>query len=156
MRGLRLGARRLVLLVLVPILAFYLFVTIRIAWNLLRDDRLPARGIGLGLIATVVISSGLIAAEIRFGLAVQALSTAYDAAPGREGVDELPLPLAPSGRPDREAADAAFELVQARAQDRPDDWRSWYELGLAYADARDNARGRKAMKRAVVLRAARP
>lgn len=149
----RFGARGLVLVVLLPILAFYLFVTLRIAWNLLRDDRLPARGIGLGLIVTVIVSAGLILAEIRFGLAVQALSTAYDAAPGRAGVDELPLPLAPSGRPDREAADAAFEVVRARAQERPDDWRSWYELGLAYADARDNVRGRKAMKRAVTLRA---
>ena len=156
MRGVRLGARRLVLLVLVPILAFYLLVTIRIAWNLLRDDRLPARGIGLGLIVTVIVSAGLILAEIRFGLAVQALSTAYDAAPGREGVEERALPLAPSGRPDRDAADAAFEVVQARAQQSPDDWRSWYELGLAYADARDSARGRKAMKRAVALRADRP
>lgn len=153
MRGLRLGARRLVLLVLVPILAFYLFVTIRIAWNLLRDDRLPARGIGLGLIVTVIVSAGLILAEIRFGLAVQALSTAYDAAPGSASADAPPLPLAPSGRPDRDAADAAFAQVQARVEATPDDWRSWYELGLAYADARDTARGRRAMKRAVTLRA---
>ena len=151
MKG-RLSARRLVLLVLTPILGFYLFITLRIAVNLLRDERIPARAIGAALVVTVLVSAGLIVVEIRFGLAVQALSRAYDGAPGSTD-DEPPLPLAPSGRPDQDAADAAFERVQARVEADPGDWRTWYELGLAYADSRDNARGRKAMKRAVALRA---
>jgi cytochrome c-type biogenesis protein CcmH/NrfG len=152
MRG-RFGARRLVLLVLTPILAFYFYVTLSIAWGLLRDGRLASRGMALGLIALVAVSVGLIVAELRFGQQVQALSTAYDAIPGDSAEDEdAPLPLAPSGRPDRDAADAAFDRVRVRVEQQPDDWRAWYELGLAYGDARDTARGRRAMRHAISLR----
>lgn len=149
----RFGARRFVLLVLMPILAFYVLVTLTIARALLRDSRIASRGMALGLISTVVLSVGLVAVELRFGRRMQALSTAYDATAADAAIDgDSPLPLAPSGRPDREAADAAFETVRSRVEQRPDDWRGWYELGLAYGDAGDTARGRKAMRRAIALR----
>ena len=153
------GARRIVLLVLLPILAFYLYITLAIAWALWRDGRVVSRGMALGLAVVDAVSVGLVAAELSFGRAVQSLSTAYDGAPADPDPDldpdpgALPLPPAPNGRFDRAAADSAFEIVKARVQARPDDWRVWYELGLAYGDARDTARGRKAMRRAIELRA---
>ena len=151
MRG-RLGARRLVLLVLIPLVAFYCYVILRIAWVLFRDGRFAARGTSVALAALVFVTVGLLVAELGFGREVEAMSREYDASPDAMGGDALPL--APSGRPDRDAADEAFEQVRLRVEEQPDDWRRWYELGLAYGDARDTARGRRAMRRAISLREA--
>lgn len=144
----RLTARRVVLVVLTPLLGYYLFVTLSRAWTLLRDDRVLFRGLGAGLVLLVVVAVGLVAAEIRFGRQAELLSRAYDASV--EG-DEPPLPTAPSGQPERAAADAAFDRAKVLVEDLPDDWRGWYRLALAYGDARDTARGRRAMRRAIVL-----
>ncbi|WP_261675718.1 hypothetical protein [Streptomyces lusitanus] len=58
----------------------------------------------------------------------------------------------PSGRVDRESADEVFALRKAETEDAPDDWRSWFRLAVAYHDARDTPRARKAMQRAIALR----
>lgn len=69
-------------------------------------------------------------------------------------VDELER--LPSGRVDRDSADAVFARRKAETEDAPDDWRSWFRLAVAYHDARDTPRARKAMQRAITLhRAAR-
>ncbi|GAA3998262.1 hypothetical protein GCM10022384_51580 [Streptomyces marokkonensis] len=64
-------------------------------------------------------------------------------------VDELKR--TPSGRVDRESADAVFALRKAETEDAPGDWRSWFRLAVAYHDARDTPRARKAMQRAIAL-----
>lgn len=69
-------------------------------------------------------------------------------------VDELKR--LPSGRIDRDSADAVFARRRAETEDAPDDWRSWFRLAVAYHDARDTARARKAMQRAIALRKATP
>src|ERR687892_539486 len=38
----------------------------------------------------------------------------------------------------------------------PDDWRSWFRLAIAYHDARDTSRARKAMQRAIALHDGKP
>ncbi|MDT3727959.1 hypothetical protein ROS62_25005 [Streptomyces sp. DSM 41972] len=58
----------------------------------------------------------------------------------------------PSGRVDRESADEVFALRKAETEDAPEDWRSWFRLAVAYHDARDTPRARKAMQRAIALR----
>ncbi|MFB4197760.1 hypothetical protein [Streptomyces carpaticus] len=65
------------------------------------------------------------------------------------------LPRTPSGRVERAAADAAFAARKAEAEARPGDWRCWFRLALAYHDARDTPRARKAMEHAIALRAGR-
>ncbi|MFD3954257.1 hypothetical protein ACFWRC_30025 [Streptomyces albidoflavus] len=62
----------------------------------------------------------------------------------------------PSGRVDRASADAVFARRRAEAEDHPDDWRCWFRLAVAYHDARDTPRARKAMQRAIALHAGRP
>ncbi|MFF9048569.1 hypothetical protein [Streptomyces parvulus] len=66
------------------------------------------------------------------------------------------LKRAPSGRVDRESADAVFALRKAETEDAPDDWRSWFRLAVAYHDARDTPRARKAMQRAIALHDGKP
>ncbi|MGW5368196.1 hypothetical protein ACWER6_35505 [Streptomyces sp. NPDC004009] len=69
-------------------------------------------------------------------------------------VDELRR--LPSGRIDRESADEVFTRRKAETEAAPDDWRSWFRLAVAYHDARDTPRARKAMQRAIALHDGRP
>jgi Flp pilus assembly protein TadD len=57
----------------------------------------------------------------------------------------------PSGRVERAAADEVFARRRAEAEAAPDDWRSWFRLGIAYDDAGDRRRAREAMRRAITL-----
>ncbi|MFE7713100.1 hypothetical protein ACFU6I_46970 [Streptomyces sp. NPDC057486] len=64
-------------------------------------------------------------------------------------VDELVR--TPGGRIDRDSADAVFARRREETEDSPDDWRCWFRLAVAYQDARDTPRARKAMQRAIAL-----
>ncbi|MFI7352149.1 hypothetical protein ACIBSR_38585 [Streptomyces sp. NPDC049936] len=66
------------------------------------------------------------------------------------------LKRTPSGRVDRASADEVFALRKAETEDAPDDWRSWFRLAVAYHDARDTPRARKAMQRAIALHDGKP
>jgi ABC-type nickel/cobalt efflux system permease component RcnA len=61
----------------------------------------------------------------------------------------------PSGRVDRDSADEVFARRKAETESAPDDWRNWFRLAVAYHDARDTPRARKAMQRAIALHAGR-
>ncbi|MFF3605434.1 MULTISPECIES: hypothetical protein [unclassified Streptomyces] len=69
-------------------------------------------------------------------------------------VDELKRTQ--GGRIDRDSADEVFALRKAEAEDSPEDWRCWFRLAVAYHDARDTPRARKAMQRAIALHEGRP
>ncbi|MBQ0984358.1 tetratricopeptide repeat protein [Streptomyces sp. F63] len=69
-------------------------------------------------------------------------------------VDELLR--TPSGRIDRDSADAVFARRKAEAESAPEDWRVWFRLAVAYRDARDTPRARRAMQRAIALHDGRP
>ncbi|MFF3859057.1 hypothetical protein [Streptomyces sp. NPDC002209] len=55
------------------------------------------------------------------------------------------------GRIVRDSADEVFARRKAETEDAPGDWRSWFRLAVAYHDARDTPRARKAMQRAIAL-----
>jgi hypothetical protein len=69
-------------------------------------------------------------------------------------VDELVR--TPGGRIDRDSADAVFAKRRAETEAAPDDWRNWFRLAVAYFDARDTPRARKAMQRAIALHDGKP
>ncbi|GHG55031.1 hypothetical protein [Streptomyces griseocarneus] len=69
-------------------------------------------------------------------------------------VDELVR--TPGGRIDRDSADAVFAKRRAETERAPGDWRSWFRLAVAYHDARDTPRARKAMQRAIALHDGKP
>ncbi|MGW5781862.1 hypothetical protein [Streptomyces sp. NPDC003863] len=75
-------------------------------------------------------------------------------AEGGLAVDELKRTQ--GGRIDRDSADEVFALRKAEAEDSPEDWRCWFRLAVAYHDARDTPRARKAMQRAIALHEGRP
>lgn len=69
-------------------------------------------------------------------------------------VDELVR--TPGGRVDRASADAVFARRRAETEAEPDEWRNWFRLAVAYFDARDTPRARKAMERAIALHDGKP
>ncbi|MEV7172890.1 hypothetical protein AB0O18_24710 [Streptomyces sp. NPDC093224] len=60
------------------------------------------------------------------------------------------------GRVLRDSADEVFARRKAETEDAPGDWRSWFRLAVAYHDARDTPRARKAMQRAIALHDKKP
>ncbi|MEU7199993.1 tetratricopeptide repeat protein [Streptomyces sp. NPDC045470] len=69
-------------------------------------------------------------------------------------VDELKR--TPGGRIDRDSADEVFDRRRAETEQAPEDWRAWFRLAVAYHDARDTPRARKAMQRAIALHEGKP
>jgi Flp pilus assembly protein TadD len=93
-------------------------------------------------------------ATLRAGLAHQRLARL--AAEDAMELDVTDLPRMPSGRIQRDAADAMFATVRAELDADPDNWRRWYRLARAYDYAGDRSRAREAMRKAVELQIADP
>jgi hypothetical protein len=102
--------------------------------------------LGLAVIVFPLVGLYVVWRELRFGLATQTLARELEAA-GELPVDDLPR--RPSGRPERAAADAAFEVRKAAVEAAPSDWRAWFALATAYDAAGDRRRAREAMRTAI-------
>ncbi|MDA3643637.1 hypothetical protein LZ318_12660 [Saccharopolyspora indica] len=105
--------------------------------------------LGLAIFVLPVLGAVLVADQLRFGASTERLARRLhdeDALP-----DVSHLPLRPSGRVEREAADAWFDEKQAELEAEPEDWRRWFALAQAYDLAGDRNRGRKAMRRAIEM-----
>ncbi|MFD5466184.1 hypothetical protein ACFWIQ_25610 [Kitasatospora sp. NPDC127059] len=112
-------------------------------------------GIGIGLCAFVipVIGVWFLRQTVRFGRASEQLARELEAEGGLP-VDELKRTV--GGRIDRDSADAVFARRQAEAEAVPGDWRVWFRLAVAYADAGDTPRARKTMQHAIKLHSTEP
>ncbi|AFC55121.1 MULTISPECIES: membrane protein [Mycobacterium] len=121
----------------------------RVAVAMIASGRAAAVGLGLAVLVMPVIGLWAMVATLRAGLAHQRLARLI-AADGME-LDTSDLPRRPSGRIQRDAADALFATVRTEVEDHPDDWRRWYRLARAYDYAGDRRRAREAMKTAVNL-----
>ncbi|MEV7218161.1 hypothetical protein AB0O31_34330 [Kitasatospora cineracea] len=107
-------------------------------------------GIGIGACAFVipVIGVWFLTQTVRFGRAGERLARELEAEGGLP-VDELRRTS--GGRIDRASADAVFARRKAEAEADPTDWRNFFRLAVAYADAGDVPRARKAMQHAIKL-----
>lgn len=106
-----------------------------------------AVAMGIALLVLPIIAAWALWREIMFGVRSQALVRRLDA----EGGLDLGIPVLPSGRPERAAADAAFPAFREAAEADPESWRAWLRLGLAYDAAGDRRRARSAVRRAITL-----
>ena len=131
----------------------YLVLLGRIAVAMIGSGRAAAIGLGLALLIMPVIGLWAMIATLRAGFAHQKLARLI-AADGME-LDTSELPRRPSGRFQRDAADALFATVRTEVEGDPDDWRRWYRLARAYDYAGDRRRAREAMKTAVEVQGRR-
>ena len=130
-------------------LVAYFFMLGRIAMAFINSGSAAAVGLGLALLVLPLIGAWVMVSTLRAGLAHQRLARIA----GEEGMelDVSALPRMPSGRIQREAADALFATVRDEVEQDPGNWRRWYRLARAYDYAGDRSRAREAMKKAVEL-----
>ncbi|MEU0970891.1 hypothetical protein ABZ357_37815 [Streptomyces sp. NPDC005917] len=108
---------------------------------------------GVAVLILPVIGLWFLWKNTQFVRKANALAAELDAEGGLP-VDELKR--TPGGRIDRDSADEVFAKRKAETETAPEDWRSWFRLAVAYHDARDTPRARKAMQRAIALHDGRP
>ena len=84
--------------------------------------------------------------ELKFGLAIEKLGKALE----DEGAwPRFEFSVMPSGRANKAEAMLEFEKYQVAATKEPDNWRSWFALGLIYDACGDRKRARGAMRKAI-------
>jgi cytochrome c-type biogenesis protein CcmH/NrfG len=115
---------------------------------LVRTGNPVAVGLGVGVLVLPLLGAWALVRELRFGVRTEAMGRRL-AAEGALPPDDLPR--RPSGRVERAAADAAFPAARAQVEERPQDWRAWFRLGLAYDAAGDRRRARAALRHAADL-----
>lgn len=135
------------------LLVLYLVFAIRYGLLLIGVGEPVAIGLGVALFALPIVALWAMIAELRFAARAERLGARLEAEGGMPAEE---LPVRPSGRLDREAAARLFPVYQAEAEAAPDDWRSWFRLGLAYDAAGDRRRARWATRRAIRLSRSRP
>jgi cytochrome c-type biogenesis protein CcmH/NrfG len=104
--------------------------------------------LGCAVLVLPVVGLWFLWKNTQFARKAEGLAAELEAEGGLP-VDELKR--TPSGRIDRDSADAVFARRKAETEAAPDDWRTWFRLAVAYHDARDTARARQAMQRAFQL-----
>jgi cytochrome c-type biogenesis protein CcmH/NrfG len=130
-------------------LVVYFFLLGRIAMAFITSGEPAAIGLGLALLIFPLVGIWVMVSTLRAGLAHQRLARiARDE--GME-LDVSSLPRMPSGRIQRDAADALFVTVREELENDPDNWRRWYRLARAYDYAGDRSRARETMRKAVEM-----
>jgi cytochrome c-type biogenesis protein CcmH/NrfG len=127
----------------------YIVLLGRSAVLMIASGRAAAVVLGAALLILPAIGLWAMIATLRAGFAHQKLARLV-ADDGME-LDVSALPRRPSGRIERDAADALFDTVRAELDNNPDDWRRWYRLARAYDYAGDRGRARQAMGTALKL-----
>ena len=130
------------------VLVLYLFVVVTRAIAFLSSGNPIGIAIGVALFVLPFIGAYLLIRELLFGLQATRLTRRLEAEEPLPGAE---LPRRASGRVERAAADADFPPYADAAEERPDDWRVWLRLGLAYDNAGDRRRARGAIRRAITL-----
>ncbi|MHA4817388.1 hypothetical protein ACXZ65_23830 [Streptomyces aculeolatus] len=135
--------------VLSAVLVVYFFLAGTRGWYLLREGTPVTVAFGIAVLVLPAIGIWFLWHTTAFARAANALARELDAEGGLP-VDELKR--TPSGRIDRDSADEVFRRRKEETESAPEDWRCWFRLAVAYHDARDTPRARKAMQRAITLR----
>lgn len=130
----------------VALIGYFLMLG-RAALAFITSGEPAAIGLGLALLAFPLIGTWVLVSTLRAGLAHQRLAR-LARADGMD-LDVSDLPRRPSGRVERDAADALFASVKGELEEDPDNWVRWYRLARAYDYAGDRSRARDAMRTAV-------
>jgi cytochrome c-type biogenesis protein CcmH/NrfG len=139
----RLGA-----IVMAGVLALYLALVGWWAVSLLRGGQPVAVAMGVALVVLGALGGWALARELWFGVRAEQIGRRLE----REGgLPSDEVAVHPSGRAVRADADAIFPAYRTEVEQHPDDWRSWYRLGLAYDGAGDRRRARAAVRQAIRL-----
>jgi hypothetical protein len=139
--------------VMAAVLVFYFVLVGSRGVMLIESGTLVTVTFGIAVLILPVIGLWFLWKNTQFVRRANQLAAALDAEGGLP-VDDLKR--TPGGRIDRDSADEVFAKRKAETEAAPDDWRTWFRLAVAYHDARDTPRARKAMQRAIALHDGKP
>lgn len=136
------------IILVTALLVFYLIVTAQRGILLVASGEVVPILLGLALLILPVIGAWALIRELLFGRDTEKLAKVLEAEGGLPPDD---LPRSPGGRINRKAADEAFVQYREEAEERPDDWRSWFRLSCAYDVSGDRKRARQSMRTAIAM-----
>ena len=143
--------KKLGAMVMSALLLVYIMLLTNTGLSLLTTGLPVAQAMGVLILAFPLVGLWAMVVEFRFGVAAEKLIARIEA----EGSwPDLGIETRPSGRAIRASADAAFAKWQAAAEQNEDDFRSWFNLSLAYDACGDRRRARSAMRKAIALASA--
>ena len=134
--------------IMAVLLGLYIVLVAQRAWLLLVSGEPIGVAMGIALIVLPGIAAWALWREMAFGFGAHRLARQLEA---DDALPQEQLDVHPSGRPDRDQADALFPIYRADVEAHPDDWRAWFRLGLAYDGAGDRKRARGALRTAIAL-----
>ncbi|HEV3356123.1 MAG TPA: hypothetical protein VG247_04965 [Pseudonocardiaceae bacterium] len=136
-------------LLLTAVLVVYFVLLAQRAVLLIQTGTAAGIGLGVGVLILPLIGAWIAVVNLRFGMRVEKLARKL----ADDGLlpDVSELPRRPSGRIDRDAADAWFDERRAEVESAPRDWRAWYRLAYGYDIAGDRRRARETMRHALKL-----
>lgn len=134
------------------LVVYFVLAGARGVW-LIQDGRPVTVVFGVAVLVLPLVGVWFLVRTTQFARNADRLARELEAEGGLPA-DELVR--TPSGRIDRASADAVFARRKAETEAAPEDWRAWFRLAVAYHDARDTPRARKAMQRAIALRGKAP
>jgi hypothetical protein len=136
-------------LLLTAVLVVYFVLLAQRAVLLIQTGTAAGIGLGVGVLILPLIGAWIAVVNLRFGMRVEKLARSL----ADDGLlpDVSELPRRPSGRIDRDAADAWFDERRAEVESAPRDWRAWYRLAYGYDIAGDRRRARETMRHALKL-----
>lgn len=129
------------------VLGLYIVLVGARAVQLLGSGEPLGVALGVALLVIPIVGAWALVTELTFGVRLARLVRRLEHADAMP----TPLPATPSGRADRQAADAAFPVAKADVEAHPESWESWLRLSMAYDAARDRRRARRAAREAIRL-----
>jgi hypothetical protein len=132
--------------VMTALLVLYLVFAVQYAVVLIAVGTPIAIGLGVALLFFPLLGAAALVAELVFAVRADRLARRLEL---EGGLPDDELPALPSGRLERDAADAVFPHYRAAVEADPGDWRGWFRLGLAYDASGDRRRARWATRQAI-------
>lgn len=140
--------KKLGVAVMAALLVLYIWAVGRLAVTLILSGDAVATVMGVALAVLPLLAVWGLVSEVLFGVRSERLLAELEQQ-GR--LPEHAVPVRASGRPLREAADAAFPAYKAEVEAAPESWQSWLRLGIAYDACGDRRRARQAVRTAITL-----
>ena len=143
MTGAKLGA-----VVMSALVFLYLVLLGQQGYYFLIQENLVSKAMGFFILILPVFGLWGIFRELRFGLAIERLGRRLE---GEDAWPRFRFSSLPSGRANKTEALQEFPEYQEKAEADPENWRSWFALGLIYDACGNRKLARKAMRRAIAL-----
>jgi uncharacterized membrane protein (DUF485 family) len=141
-------SRRLAAIGMAALLLIYLVFIVQYAFVLIGVGEPIAIAMGVALLVLPLVGAWALVVEFVFVVRADRLLAELE----REGgLPDEALPLLPSGRPDRAAADERFPVYKEAVETEPESWQAWLRLSLAYNASGDSKRARWATREAIRL-----